>query len=102
MRRILVDHARKRAAEKRGGGARPEAFDEGLVAGERPGELIELDAALTELSHHDERRARVVELHYFGGMMHAEVAAPLGVHVNTVARDLRLATAWLTREMGRE
>jgi len=99
MRRILVDHARKRTSDKRGGGERPAVFDESVVAGERPGELIALDTALTELARRDERRARVVELHYFGGMTQAEIAAVLDVHVNTVARDLRLAMAWLTREL---
>ena len=95
MRQILVDHARERSAGKRGGGERPVTLDEAVVAGERPDELVDLDRALDELATFDERRARAVELHYFGGLTHEEVAEVLGVHVNTVARDLRLAAAWL-------
>jgi RNA polymerase sigma-70 factor, ECF subfamily len=99
MRRILVDHARRRTADKRGGPDRPVTFDEGLVSGERPDELVALDGALEALAAVDERKARTVELHYFGGMSHKEIAAALSVHENTVARDLRLAQAWLHRQM---
>ena len=100
MRRILVDHARKRgAAEKRGGHDRPVTLDEGLISGDRPDELVALDDALEALAAVDERKARAVELHYFGGMGHKEIAAALSVHENTVARDLRLAEAWLNRHM---
>lgn len=95
MRQILVDHARERAADKRGGGARPATLDEAIAAADRPNELLDLDRALDELATFDERRARAVELHYFGGLTHPEVAEVMGVHVNTVARDLRLAEAWL-------
>ncbi|HWO23420.1 MAG TPA: ECF-type sigma factor [Kofleriaceae bacterium] len=99
MRRILVDHARRRTADKRGGRDRPVTFDEGLIAINRPQELIALDDALAALAAMDERMARAVELHYFGGMSQKEVAATLAVHENTVARDLRLAQAWLHRHM---
>jgi RNA polymerase sigma factor (TIGR02999 family) len=99
MRRILIDHARRRTAGKRGGRDRPVTFDEGLVAGDRPEELVALDDALEALAAVDERKARAVELHYFGGMSHKEIAAALSVHENTVARDLRLAQAWLHRHM---
>jgi RNA polymerase sigma factor (TIGR02999 family) len=99
MRRILVDHARRRTAQKRGGRERPESIDEGMISGDRPGELVALDDALTALTAMDERKARAVELHYFGGMSQKEVAAALSVHENTVARDLRLARAWLHRHM---
>jgi RNA polymerase sigma factor (TIGR02999 family) len=95
MRRILVDHARERAADKRGGGDRPEAFDEALITVDRPAYLCALDDALDALAAVDERKARVIELHYFGGMGHKEIASALSVHENTVARDLRLAGAWL-------
>jgi RNA polymerase sigma factor (TIGR02999 family) len=99
MRRLLIDHARRRTAGKRGGRDRPVTFDEALVAGDRPEELVALDEALEALSAVDERKARAVELHYFGGMSHKEIAAVLSVHENTVARDLRLAQAWLYRHM---
>jgi RNA polymerase sigma factor (TIGR02999 family) len=99
MRRILVDHARRRTAQKRGGRDRAVTFDEGLVSGDRPDELVALDDALEALAAMNERKARAVELHYFGGMGHKEIASALGVHQNTVARDLRLAEAWLHRHM---
>jgi RNA polymerase sigma factor (TIGR02999 family) len=99
MRQILVDSARRRAAGKRGAGVEEVTFDEGLVVGERPAELLALDAALAELALHDERKVRVVEMHYFAGMEHREIAVVLGIHVNTVARDLRLAEAWLNRTL---
>jgi RNA polymerase sigma factor (TIGR02999 family) len=99
MRRILVDHARKRATDKRGGRARPEVLDETRMSVDRPDALCALDDALDALAAVDERKARVVELHYFGGMAQKEIAAALSVHENTVARDLRLAEAWLRESM---
>jgi RNA polymerase sigma factor (TIGR02999 family) len=100
LRQILVDHARRRTAAKRGGREHPITFDENLVAaGDRPEELLALHDALTAFAAVDERKARVVEMHYFGGMKQQEIAAALGVHVNTVAKDLRLAQAWLNREL---
>lgn len=99
MRQILVDHARKRSRDKRGGGVRPAEFDETLVATDRPWELVALDAALDGLARFDERKARVIELHYFGGLTQDEIAAVCDVHVNTVARDLRLGEAWLRRQL---
>lgn len=95
MRQILVDHARKRCADKRGAGERPVAFDEMLVATDRPWELVALDDALEDLAKFDERKARVTELHYFGGLTQEEIAAVCDLHVNTVSRDLRLSQAWL-------
>ncbi len=99
MRHILVDHARRRHRDKRGGRDRPVTFDEEMISGERPDELVALDDALEALAAVDERKARAVELHYFGGMGHKEIAAVLAVHENTVARDLRLAQAWLQVHM---
>jgi RNA polymerase sigma factor (TIGR02999 family) len=99
MRQILVDHARKRCADKRGAGERPAPLDETLVAVDRPWELVALDDALEELAQLDERKARVTELHYFGGLTQDEIAAVCNVHINTVARDLRLAEAWLRARM---
>jgi RNA polymerase sigma factor (TIGR02999 family) len=102
MRQILVDHARKRGAGKRGAGERPATLDEQIAAVDRPEELVALDAALVALGAFDERKARVVELHYFGGLTQEEIAAVLDVHVNTIARDLRVAEAWLHRELSAE
>jgi RNA polymerase sigma factor (TIGR02999 family) len=99
MRQILIDHARKRLAEKRGDGARAITFDEQLVSGDRPHELIALDEGLEALATFDERKARAVELHYFGGLSQGEIAELLDVHVNTVMRDLRLGEAWLHRHL---
>lgn len=99
MRQILVDHARRRDSQKRGAGERAVTFDESLVGGDRPDELIALDEALTALATFDERKSRVIELHYFGGMTQPEIAEVLAVHVNTVARDLRLAEAWVHRHL---
>lgn len=99
MRQILVDHARKRCADKRGAGERPTQLDETLVAVDRPWELVALDDALDELAKLDERKARVIELHYFGGLTQDAIAAVCDVHINTVARDLRLAEAWLRSRM---
>lgn len=99
MRQALVDHARRRAAGKRGAGQRPVTFDERVVGTDRPEELLVLDEALTALAAEDERKAKVVELHYFGGLTQAEIALALDIHANTVARDLRFAQAWLQRRM---
>lgn len=96
MRQILVDHARRHRAGKRGGGAAPMALDDlQIFQPERSGDLVALDDALTEMAALDPRKARVVELSFFGGMTRDEIAESLGVHVNTVARDLRMAQAWL-------
>ena len=99
MRQVLVDHARRRNAAKRDGGATPVTFDEVSIGGERPEELVALDDGLAALAAFDERKARIVELVYFGGLTQAEVAEILELHVNTVARDLKLAEAWLHREL---
>jgi RNA polymerase sigma factor (TIGR02999 family) len=99
MRQILVDHARKRHAAKRDGGARPITLDERVVDPGRPDELLALDAALVELAAFDERKARAIELSYFGGLTQDEISELLEVHVNTVARDLKLAEAWLHQQL---
>jgi len=100
MRRILVDHARSRDRAKRGGGADPVALEEALaVSPERPEAVLALDEAIQRLSALDERKARAVELHFFGGLTYEETAAALGVSAATVDRELRLAKAWLYREL---
>lgn len=99
MRQILVDHARKHNAGKRGAGDAPVTFDDQLVHRDRPGDLVALDDALEALAKLDERKARAIELHYFGGLTHTEIAEVLGVHANTVNRDLQLGLAWIRREL---
>ena len=99
MRQILVDHARKHGADKRGAGVKPVTLDEQVVASGRSDELIVLDHALDELAKFDERKARAIELRYFAGLTQEEIAKALDVHVNTVARDLKLAEAWLHRHL---
>jgi RNA polymerase sigma factor (TIGR02999 family) len=98
MRQILVDFARRRGAGKRGGGHRAVTLDEGL-AFPPDARFLELNEALEELSSFDERKARIVDWHYFGGLTQEEIACLLSVHVNTVARDLRIAHAWLRSRM---
>jgi RNA polymerase sigma factor (TIGR02999 family) len=101
MRRILVDHARQKLADKRGGGNEKVELDEGLidVSDEKASNLIELDAALKRLAEIDEQKARLVELRYFGGLSIEETAEVLGVSIATVNRQWRLAKAWLYREI---
>lgn len=101
MRQLLVDRARRRVAEKRGGGARHVTIDEAIAAPDRPDALIALDEALAALAQLDERKAAAIELHYFGGLTQPDIAQLWSVHVNTVARDLKLATAWLQLHMKR-
>jgi RNA polymerase sigma factor (TIGR02999 family) len=97
MRQILVDRARRRFARKRGAGQRPTALNEMRIAIDQPGDIVALDEALEGLARYNERKARVVELHFFGGLTQAEIAVVCDVHVNTVARDLDFSVAWLRR-----
>ena len=100
MRRILVDHARARNYQKRGGGAVKVSFDEALVVSEEPDQdFVELDDALEALAKFDERKSRVIEMRFFGGLSVEETAAVLKVSPATVMGDWRLARAWLKREM---
>jgi RNA polymerase sigma factor (TIGR02999 family) len=100
MRRILVDHARSRAFQKRGGGAKRVSFDEALVVSEdRGADMVALDDALQALAAFDARKSRVVELRFFGGLSVAETAEALHVSPETVMRDWRLAKVWLLREL---
>ena len=100
MRRILVDHARSRRYQKRGGDAAKVTFDEALVVtgGPRP-DLVALDEALQALATFDARKSRVIELRFFGGLSVEETASLLKVSPDTVMRDWRLAKAWLQRSM---
>lgn len=102
MRRILVDHARRRQASKRGGLAEKLSLDEGVVVAPEPAnQLIELDAALTRLAALDPQQARIVELRYFAGMTVEEIAQVLGISPRTAKRDWAMARAWLLRELTR-
>lgn len=99
MRRILINYAHKRNAEKRGGEPLV-TFDEGSMMREtRPQELLALDDALSDLEKLSERQGKVVEFRFFGGLTHEEIAEVLHVSVPTVRRDWRLARAWLSREL---
>ncbi|HEY6229697.1 MAG TPA: sigma-70 family RNA polymerase sigma factor [Pyrinomonadaceae bacterium] len=100
MRRILIDHARRQAYAKRGGGARKVSLAEvAVLTDERAAELVALDEALNGLARIDERKARVVELRYFGGLTVEETATVLKVSPDTVTREWRRARAWLHREI---
>jgi RNA polymerase sigma factor (TIGR02999 family) len=100
MRRILIDHARRRRYAKRGGGTQQVTFDESFaMTSQRARELAALDEALDDLAKIDPRKSRVVELRYFGGLNLEEAAEVLGVSVMTVRRDWRAAKAWLFRRM---
>ncbi len=100
MRRILINYAHKRLAEKRGGGRPLVTFNEELIPREaRAAELLALEDALNELARLNQRQARVVEYRFFGGLTHEEIAHVLGVSIPTVRRDWRLARAYLTREL---
>lgn len=100
MRRVLVDLARKKRSKKRGAGARPVTLDEALLVTPEPGQdLAALDDALHALAEVDDRKARVVELRFFGGLSVEESASVLKVSVDTVMRDWKFAKAWLSREL---
>ena len=100
MRRILVDYARSRRSQKRGGGLEKTTLDEKLTFSiARNSDLVALDDALNALALIDERRSRVVELRFFGGLSIEETAEVLGVCPDTVVRDWRLAKVWLAREV---
>jgi RNA polymerase sigma factor (TIGR02999 family) len=100
MRQILVDHARKKAAAKRGGDWQQITFDERMGVAQRPEiEIVELDEALQRLSEMDERMARVAELRVFGGLSSQETAHVLGVSKRTVQNDWRVARMWLSHEL---
>ena len=103
MRMILVDHARTHQAAKRGGAAAAVTLSECMaVSPARAADVLEIDEALDRLAAVDQRKAKVIELRYFGGMDREEVAAALGLTVPTVKRDLRLGEAWLRRFLTRE
>jgi RNA polymerase sigma-70 factor, ECF subfamily len=103
MRHILIEHARRHARAKRGGGAGKISLDEtAIVSQARAAELLALDDALEQLAAIDQRKSRVVELRFFGGLSVEEAAEVLNVAPNTVLRDWRMAKAWLRREISHE
>ena len=100
MRRVLVDHARARAAAKRPDGTLRVMLDDDLASVDPRGcDLLLLDQALSELAHLDHRQGSIVELCYFGGLTEEEIASAMSVSRSTVARELRSAKAWLSRRM---
>jgi RNA polymerase sigma factor (TIGR02999 family) len=102
MRRVLVDAARERAAGKRGGGISHVAFDDEAIATPDQGvDILALDESLDALAALDPRKARVVELRYFGGLSVEETAQVLAVSPDTVMRDWKMAKLWLLRELRR-
>ncbi len=102
MRRILVDHARKRASAKRGGDALTLVLDESMSRPQqRELDMVALDHALVGLAKLDERQSRLVELRFFGGLSIEETSEVLGVSAPTVKRDWASARAWLFRELSR-
>ena len=103
MRRIMVDHARQRHALKRSGDAISITLDECAdVTQTRAAELLALDEALEKLAAFDPRKAKVVEMRYFGGLTMEEIADVLKIHVNTVTRDWTAARAWLLAALSGE
>ena len=100
MRRILIDHARRHAYAKRGGGAQQVSLEEAAIVSRAAGaELLRLDEALKSLAHMDPRRSQVVELRYFGGLNNEEIAGVLNISENTVTRDWNMARAWLHQQL---
>ena len=99
MRRVLVDYARQSSASKRGGDMQRMPFDEAAIVGASDSSLIELDIALEKLEGFDARMAKAIELRFFGGMSFEEAAQVLDISVSTLHADVRLAKAWLKREL---
>lgn len=101
MRRVLIEHARRRRAQKRGGGLRITLHTGMDVAEDRAPDLVVLDEALSKLSEIDGRKSQAIELKFFGGLSTEEIGQVLGISVATVGRELRLAQAWIRRQMSR-
>jgi RNA polymerase sigma factor (TIGR02999 family) len=100
LRRILVDHAKSSNRQKRGGGAETISLDEAVMIGpQATGGIVELDAALQRLAAHDQRKSEIIELLCFGGLTCDEAAAALKISPATVHRELKMAKAWLRREL---
>ena len=103
IRRILIDHARNRQRQKRGGGFARVPLDDALAVSAEPAlDLVGLDDALTKLAALDEQKSRVVELRFFGGLTVEQTGEALGISPSTVARDWQFARVWLARELERQ
>jgi RNA polymerase sigma factor (TIGR02999 family) len=99
MRNVLIDHARSKRSQKRGGDmGRVTLMESQLGAADNP-DVLDLDEALKHLGEFDERKAKVIELHFFGGLSYREIAEALEISPATVDRELRMGKAWLTREL---
>lgn len=99
MRRVLIDRARRRLAAKRGGGALPEPYDNQILLTADESDMLAIDAALTRLATLDERKSRIIELRFFGGLSVEETAQALGLSAATVKRDWTMARAWLFQQV---
>ncbi len=100
LRNILVDHAKANKRQKRGGGAERITFDDAVLIGpETPAGILDVDEALKRLAAHDERKSQIIELLFFGGLTYDEAAAALQISPATVHRELKMAKAWLSREL---
>ena len=100
MRQILVDHARTRRAEKRGGDVERVPFEEASVAVTHEAlDVVAVDQALERMASFDQRKAQILELKFFGGMTEEEIAEALGISVRTLGRELRLAKAWMAQAL---
>ena len=102
MRRVLIEHARRRRAQKRGGGIRVTLHTGMDVAEDRAPDLVVLDEVLSRLSEIDARKSQAIELKFFGGLSTEEIGQVLGISVATVGRELRLGQAWIRREISRQ
>jgi RNA polymerase sigma factor (TIGR02999 family) len=101
MRQILIDHARTKYAQKRGGRQEKFSLDEAQDACmEKPALMVRIDDALNQLAREDPHKARLIEMRFFGGLTAEESATVLDLPVNAIRRDLRVAQAWLQRELG--
>ena len=100
LRRILVDHAKTSKRQKRGGGAETISLDEAVMIGpQMTGGIVELDVAMQRLAAHDQRKSDIIEMLCFGGLTYDETAAALKISPATVHRELKMAKAWLHREL---
>ncbi len=100
MRNLLIDHARTRGRQKRGGDRKKFSFDEAMIAcNQQRDEFLQLNEVLEQFEEIEPRKAQVVEMRYFGGMSNQEIASALGVSLATVKRDWLVAQSWLLREL---